>query len=36
LVIEKIVHPEIRNWFATAEDIRDGSKYVVKLKRAWL
>jgi len=37
LVIEEIVNPEmpVIGWFATAENIRNGSEYM-KLKRAWL
>jgi hypothetical protein len=34
--IERIVHPEMRGRFATLEDIRNGPKYMVKLKRARL
>ena len=38
LVIEKIVHPEmpVIGWLATTEDIRNGSEYMMKLKRARL
>jgi len=32
LVIERIVHPEMRGRFANPEDIRNGPKYVVKLE----
>jgi hypothetical protein len=36
LVIERILHPEMRGRFANFEDIRNGPKYMVKLKRARL
>ena len=36
LVIERIVRPEMWGRFATPEDIRNGPKYMMKLKRAWL
>ena len=36
LVIKKIVKPYRRERFATAEDIRNGSQYMMKLKRARL
>ena len=35
-VIEKIVQSETRDKFATAEDIRNDPKYIIKLKRARL
>jgi hypothetical protein len=34
--VEEIVRPDTGDWFATTEDIRNSSKYMVKLKRARL
>jgi hypothetical protein len=35
-VIKRIVLLEVKDRFTTAKDIRNGSKYMVKLKRARL
>lgn len=36
LFIEKIVRSDIKDWFATTQDIGNGAKYMVKLKRTRL